>query len=135
LDGDLIEVFNNGEMKRSFTYIDDIINGLLSVLSSPPQAIDHWNGQAADPSFSKAPFKLYNIGNNSPVNLMDFISEIEKQLGKKAQINYKPLQLGDVVASHADVQDLEKDFGFRPTTTVAEGIKEFIKWYKGFYHT
>ena len=135
LKSESIEVYNNGEMKRDFTYIDDIINGLLSLLDSPPQSINHWLRQVIDPSSSKAPFRLYNIGNNCPVNLMDFINEIEKQLGKKAKINYKPLQPGDVVASHADVQDLEKDFGFRPTTTVAEGIKEFIKWYKGFYHT
>jgi UDP-glucuronate 4-epimerase len=135
LSGESIDVYNNGEMKRDFTYIDDIINGLLSLLDSPPHAIDHRNDQIADPSSSKAPFKLYNIGNNSPVNLMDFIGEIEKQLGKKAKINYKPLQPGDVVASNADVQELAEDFGYRPTTTVAEGIKEFIEWYKRFYHT
>jgi UDP-glucuronate 4-epimerase len=135
LAGESIEVFNNGEMKRDFTYIDDIINGLLSLLNSPPNALDHWNGQIADPSSSKAPFKLYNIGNNSPVKLMDFIDEIEKQLGKKAEIDYKPLQPGDVVSSHADVQSLAEDFGYRPTTIVAEGIRKFIEWYKGFYHT
>jgi len=133
LKSESIEVYNNGEMKRDFTYIDDIINGLLSLLDSPPNAIDHWNGQVTDPSSSKASFKLYNIGNNSPVNLMDFINEIEKQLGKKAKINYKPLQPGDVVASHADVQDLAEDFGYRPTTTVSEGITKFIEWYKMFY--
>jgi UDP-glucuronate 4-epimerase len=135
LAGESIEVFNNGEMKRDFTYIDDIINGLLSLLDSPPNAIDNWNGQITDPSSSKAPFKLYNIGNNSPVKLMDFIDEIEKQLGKKAEIDYKPLQPGDVVSSHADVQSLAEDFGYRPTTIVAEGIRKFIEWYKGFYHT
>ena len=133
LEGEPIEVYNNGEMKRDFTYIDDIINGLLSLLDSPPNAIDHWNGQVTNPSSSKAPFKLYNIGNNSPVNLMDFISEIENQLGKKAKINYKPLQPGDVVASHADVEDLVEDFGYRPSTLVAEGIREFVNWYKEFY--
>jgi UDP-glucuronate 4-epimerase len=121
-------------MKRDFTYIDDIIGGVLSLLESPPEAIDHWNGRVTDPSSSKAPFKLYNIGNNSPVDLMDFIGEIEKQLGKKAKINYKSLQPGDVVASHADVQDLAEDFGYRPTTSVSEGITKFIEWYKKFYH-
>jgi UDP-glucuronate 4-epimerase len=133
LKSESIEVYNNGEMKRDFTYIDDIINGLLSLLDSPPQSINHWLRQVIDPSSSKAPFRLYNIGNNCPVNLMDFINEIEKQLGKKAKINYKPLQPGDVVASHADVQDLAEDFGYRPTTTVSEGITKFIEWYKMFY--
>ena len=134
LKGEPIEVYNKGEMKRDFTYIDDIIGGVLSLLESPPEAIDHWNGRVTDPSSSKAPFKLYNIGNNSPVDLMDFIGEIEKQLGKKAKINYKSLQPGDVVASHADVQDLAEDFGYRPTTSVSEGITKFIEWYKKFYH-
>ena len=134
LKSESIEVYNNGEMKRDFTYIDDIINGLLSLLDSPPQSINHWLRQVIDPSSSKAPFRLYNIGNNCPVNLMDFINEIEKQLGKKAKINYKPLQPGDVVASHADVQDLAEDFGYRPTTSVSEGITKFIEWYKKFYH-
>ena len=134
LAGESIEVYNNGEMKRDFTYIDDIINGLLSLLDSPPNAIDHWNGQVTDPSSSKASFKLYNIGNNSPVNLMDFIDEIEKQVGKKAKINYKPMHPGDVVASHADVSGLVKDFRYKPSITVDEGIREFISWYKEYYN-
>ena len=134
LKGDPIEVYNNGEMKRDFTYIDDIIDGLLSILDSPPKDVNYWNGQITDPSSSKAPFRLYNIGNNSPVNLMDFINEIEEKLGKKAKINYKPLQPGDVVASHADVKDLVEDFGYRSSTNMAEGIREFLRWYKEFYH-
>ena len=134
LEGKPIEVYNKGEMSRDFTYIDDIINGLLSLLDLPPKSLNHWNGKVPDPSSSKAPFRLYNIGNNSPVNLMDFISEIEKQLGKKAKINYKPLQLGDVVASHADVSGLVKDFGYKPSITVDEGIREFISWYKEYYN-
>ena len=134
LEGEPIEVYNNGEMKRDFTYIDDIINGLLSLLDSPPNAIDHWNGQVTNPSSSKAPFKLYNIGNNSPVNLMDFISEIEEKLEKKAEINFMPLQPGDVVASHADVENLVEDFGYRPTTTVVDGVRKFIEWYKEYHN-
>ena len=134
LKSESIEVYNNGEMKRDFTYIDDIINGLLSLLDSPPQSINHWLRQVIDPSSSKAPFRLYNIGNNCPVNLMDFINEIEKQLGKKAKINYKPLQPGDVVASHADVSGLVKDFRYKPSITVDEGIREFISWYKEYYN-
>ena len=134
LKGDPIEVYNNGEMKRDFTYIDDIIDGLLSILDSPPKDVNYWNGQITDPSSSKAPFRLYNIGNNSPVNLMDFINEIEEKLGKKAKINYKPLQPGDVVASHADVDGLVKDFGYQPATTVVDGIRKFIEWYKEYYN-
>ena len=134
LAGESIEVYNNGEMKRDFTYIDDIINGLLSLLDSPPNAIDHWNGQVTDPSSSKAPFRLYNIGNNSPVNLMDFIGEIEKQLNKKGEINFRSLQPGDVVASHADVEGLVKDFGYRPATTMVTGIRNFIEWYREYYN-
>ena len=133
LKGDPIEVYNNGEMKRDFTYIDDIIDGLLSILDSPPKDVNYWNGQITDPSSSKAPFKLYNIGNNSPVNLMDFIGEIEQQLGKKAKINYKPLQPGDVVASHADVEGLVNDFDYRPNTNVKKGVGEFIEWYRSYY--
>ena len=134
LKGDPIEVYNNGEMKRDFTYIDDIIDGLLSILDSPPKDVNYWNGQITDPSSSKAPFKLYNIGNNSPVNLMDFVHEIEKQLEKKAIINYKPLQPGDVVASHADLNGLEEDFGYKPSTTIEKGIRDFVDWYKEYYN-
>jgi UDP-glucuronate 4-epimerase len=120
-------------MKRDFTYIDDIVHGLLSLLDSPPKSLNRWNGQVSDPSSSKAPFKLYNIGNNSPVNLVDFISEIEDQLGKKAKIKYKPLQPGDVVASHADVSGLVKDFDYKPDTDIKVGIGEFVDWYLKYY--
>ena len=133
LEGKPIEVYNNGEMKRDFTYVDDIINGLLSVLDSPPNTVDHWNDQTPNPSFSKAPFKLYNIGNNSPINLMDFIREIEYQLGKKVNINYKPLQPGDVVASHADVSGLVEDFDYKPGTDIKVGIGKFVDWYLQYY--
>ncbi len=133
LAGEPIEVYNNGEMKRDFTYIDDIIRGVVSLLESPPGAIDHWNGQLTDPSSSKAPFKLYNIGNNSPVNLMDFIGEIEEKLEKKAEINFMPLQPGDVIASHADVSGLVKDFDYKPDTDIKAGIRDFVDWYLDYY--
>ena len=133
LEGEPIEVYNNGEMKRDFTYIDDIIRGVVSLLESPPGAIDHWNGQLTDPSSSKAPFKLYNIGNNSPVNLMDFIGEIEEKLEKKAEINFMPLQPGDVIASHADVSGLVKDFDYKPDTDIKAGIRDFVDWYLDYY--
>ena len=134
LDGEPIEVYNHGEMKRDFTYIDDIINGLLSILDAPPQSIDHWNGQVTDPSSSRAPFRLYNIGNSSPVNLMDFIGEIEEKLEKKAEINFMPLQPGDVVSSHADVSGLIEHFDYKPDTDIKAGIGKFIEWYKEYYN-
>jgi UDP-glucuronate 4-epimerase len=133
LEGEPIEVYNNGNMKRDFTYVDDIISGVLSLLESPPQAVEHWNGQVTNPSSSKAPFRLYNIGNNNPVNLMDFIGEIEKKMGKKAEINFMPLQAGDVVASHADIEGLVNDFDYRPKIDVEKGVAEFIDWYRSYY--
>ena len=133
LEGEPIEVYNKGKMKRDFTYIDDIINGLMAILFSPPQAVDQLNDQIFDPSSSNAPFKLYNIGNNSPVNLMDFIKEIEKQLGKKAEINFMPLQPGDVVASHADVSGLIENFNFKPNTDIKDGIGKFVNWYLDYF--
>ena len=134
LKGEPIEVYNNGEMKRDFTYVDDIINGLLILLDSPPKSTDHWNGQVSDPSLSKAPFRLYNIGNNSPVNLMDFINEIEKRLGEKAEINFMPMQPGDVVASFADVSSLIEDFDYKPDTDIKVGIGKFVDWYLKYYN-
>jgi UDP-glucuronate 4-epimerase len=133
LEGEPIEVYNNGNMKRDFTYVDDIISGVLSLLESPPQAVEHWNGQVTNPSSSKAPFRLYNIGNNNPVNLMDFIGEIEKKMGKKAEINFMPMQAGDVVASHADIEGLVNDFDYRPKIDVEKGVAEFIDWYRSYY--
>jgi UDP-glucuronate 4-epimerase len=114
-----IDVFNHGEMRRDFTYIDDIVEGVVRVLDHPP---------AATP-----PYKVYNIGNSAPVKLMDFIEEIENQLGKKARKNLLPLQPGDVPASHADVTDLMADLGYKPETSVKDGIAAFVKWYREFY--
>ena len=134
LEGKPIDVYNNGKMKRDFTYIDDIISGLMAILELPPKEQEDWNNQQPNPSSSAAPFKLYNIGNNSPVKLMDFIGEIEQCLDKKAEINFKDLQLGDVVSSHADVDDLVEDFKYQPTTKISQGIKEFIDWYKIYFN-
>jgi len=119
LEGKPIDVFNHGNMRRDFTYIGDIVEGVTRVLDHPP---------AATP-----PYKVYNIGNSAPVKLMDFIEEIERQLGKKAQKNLLPLQPGDVPASHADVTDLMADLGYKPETSVKDGIAAFVKWYKEFY--
>jgi UDP-glucuronate 4-epimerase len=127
-----IQVFNHGEMRRDFTYIDDIVEGVVRVLDHPPKADPSRYGQD-DPSTSHAPYRIYNIGNSSPVRLMDFIEEIEKQLGKKAKKNLLPLQPGDVPASHAEVDDLVAELGYKPETSVATGIANFLNWYKQFY--
>jgi UDP-glucuronate 4-epimerase len=133
LEGSAIDVYNNGEMRRDFTYIDDIVAGVIRVIDKPPQGNQAWSGSRPDPSSSNAPYKIYNIGNSSPVQLMDFIREIEKQLGKKARMNLLPMQPGDVPATWADVNDLIEDLNYRPGTPIQEGIKNFIEWYREFY--
>ena len=133
LEGKPIDVFNNGEMSRDFTYVDDIVEGVLRVLDNPPEPDRRWSGVRPSPASSPAPYKIYNIGNSSPVRLMDFIEAIEATLGKRAQKNYLPLQKGDVPATWADTTDLEKSFGYRPATPVREGIERFVEWYRKFY--
>ncbi len=133
LDGKSIDVFNNGNMKRDFTYIDDIVEGIVRVIDSPPAPNTNWSGAAPDPSGSVAPYALYNIGNSNPVKLMDFIEAIEKSLGKTAQKNFLPLQQGDVPATWADVEDLTKNLGYKPKTDVKVGIERFVKWYLEYY--
>ena len=128
-----IDVFNKGRMKRDFTYIDDIVTGVVKILDRPPNGDPRWSGTNPDPSRSRAPYRLYNIGNNSPVKLMDFIESIEGSLGKKAQKNLLPMQPGDVVATWANVDDLVADFGYSPSIDVQEGIDRFVKWYLEFY--
>jgi UDP-glucuronate 4-epimerase len=128
-----IDVFNNGEMRRDFTYVDDIVTGVIKVLDNPPKGNPDWNGKIPDPSCSISPYKIYNIGNNSPVMLMDFIDAIEKSLGKKAIKNFMPMQPGDVPATWADVSDLVKDLGYAPSVDVREGVKRFVDWYKSYF--
>ena len=128
-----IDVFNYGNMKRDFTYIDDIVEGIKRVIDNPPAGNKEWTGEAPDPSCSKAPYKVYNIGNSSPVLLMEYIKAIEDALGKKANKNMMPIQPGDVPATWADVSDLESDLGYRPSTPVKTGVKNFINWYIKFY--
>src|SRR5208337_2264558 len=122
-DGDPIDVYNNGDMMRDFTYIDDIVEGVVRVIDRIPSANIEWSGMRPDPGSSKAPYKIYNIGNNSPVKLLDFIEIIEQELGKKAAKNFLPMQPGDVYATYADVDDLARDVGYRPSTTVSTGLK------------
>ncbi len=133
LDNEPIDIYNYGKMKRDFTYIDDIINGIEKVIERPAEINSEWSGKSPDPGSSKAPYKIYNIGNNDPILLMDFIEAIEKALGKKAKKNLLPLQQGDVPASHADVTDMINDFGYKPYTSYQVGIDNFIRWFCKFY--
>jgi len=132
-EGKPISVFNNGEMKRDFTYIDDIVNGIINVVDNPAKPNHSWDSADPDPGTSSAPYRIYNIGNNSPVSLKDFISTLEKEIGMKAIKEYLPLQPGDVVATYADIEDLKNDFGYKPTTNISSGLKKFVRWYKEFY--
>ncbi|WP_096185782.1 NAD-dependent epimerase [Evansella halocellulosilytica] len=133
VEGKTIKVFNNGEMMRDFTYIDDIVDGIVRLIDMPPQADDSWDRENPDPSSSYAPYKLYNIGNNQPVKLMDFIQTLEKHLGIEAKKEFLPMQPGDVQATYADIDSLNKATGFNPTTTIDEGLKNFVDWYKEYY--
>ncbi|MFO8033039.1 MAG: NAD-dependent epimerase [Desulfohalobiaceae bacterium] len=128
-----IPVYNYGRMKRDFTYIEDIVQGLLRVLYKIPEPNPHWSGEAPDPASSPAAYKLYNIGNNNSVELERFIQVLEQCLGKKAIKDYQPLQPGDVPNTYADVDDLHQDVGFRPSTSIEEGIARFWQWYKQYY--
>lgn len=133
LENKPIDVFNHGKMRRDFTYVDDIVEGIIRVIDHPPQGNPAWTGSHPDPSCSKAPYKIYNIGNSSPVELMDFIEAIEKTLGKKAKKNMLPIQPGDVPATWAEVSDLIEDLNYQPNTPIQEGVERFITWYKEFY--
>ncbi|WP_317173895.1 NAD-dependent epimerase [Pontibacter aquaedesilientis] len=128
-----ISVFNHGKMKRDFTYIDDIVNGIVNVMDKPAEPCAGWNSKNPDPSRSTAPYCIYNIGNNTPVSLMSFIHEIEKCLGQKAILEMKDMQPGDVTATWANVDDLINNFNYRPNTTIQFGLRSFIDWYKSYY--
>lgn len=133
LEDNPIDVFNYGRMKRDFTYIDDIIEGVVRAMDRLPQPNPLWSGDKPDPSSSYAPYRLYNIGNNNSVELMKFIEILENCLGKKAKKNMLPMQVGDVPATYADIDDLMHDTGFRPATSIEDGIKRFVDWYKEYY--
>ncbi len=135
LRGKPIDVFNHGKMKRDFTYIDDIIEGVVRIIDNIPQADPSWSRDDPDPGTSFAPYKIYNIGNNNPIQLMKFINLLEECLGETAKKNFLPLQPGDVPATYADVDDLMKDVGFKPKTPLREGIRKFVEWYKKYYFT
>jgi UDP-glucuronate 4-epimerase len=133
IEGNPINVFNNGEMMRDFTYIDDIVESIYRLAHKKSEPNPNWNGLQPDPGTSKAPYKIYNIGNNSPVNLMDFITAIEDKLGIKAKKNFMPLQAGDVPKTYANVEDLYRDINFKPQTSIKEGINNFVDWYVKYY--
>jgi UDP-glucuronate 4-epimerase len=133
LEGKKIDVFNNGEMLRDFTYIDDIVEGVIRVIDNPAQKDPTWNGLNGAKSRSSAPYKIYNIGNNNPVKLMDFITAIEKKLGKTIEKNMMPIQPGDVPATFADVTDLVEDLDYQPATPIQEGVDNFVDWYLDFF--
>ena len=133
LEGKPINVFNRGEMRRDFTYIDDIAEGVIRVSDNIARPEPTWTGERPDPGTSRAPYRLYNIGNHSPVELTYVISLLENELGQKATRNLLPMQPGDVPATYADIDDLVRDIGFRPRTPVAEGVRKFVAWYREFY--
>jgi UDP-glucuronate 4-epimerase len=133
LEGKPIDVFNNGKMQRDFTYVDDIVEGVFRVIFNVAQPNPLWSGLNPDPGTSFAPYRIYNIGNNSPVELLHFIEVLEKCLCKKAEKNFMPIQPGDVPATYADVDDLARDVGFRPATSIEDGISRFVDWYRGYY--
>jgi UDP-glucuronate 4-epimerase len=133
LEGTPIEVYNYGDMVRDFTYVDDIVEGVVRVIDHPAKSNLGWFGQAPDPGSSSAPFKIYNIGNNNPVRLLDFIEAIERALGFSIEKQFQPLQAGDVPATYADVSDLVEDMDYQPNTPVQEGIDRFVAWYRDFF--
>jgi len=133
LEGKPIEVFNHGQMRRDFTYIDDIVEGVVRTLDHTAQPNPAWSGDKPDAGTSSAPARIYNIGNHQPVELLHFIEVLERTLGKKADMTLMPLQPGDVPATYADIDDLTRDVGFKPSTPIEVGIPRFVEWYRDFY--
>lgn len=132
-NGDTIKVFNHGAHRRDFTYIDDIVEGVIRVLDCPAQPNPFWSGDNPDPGTSKAPWRVYNIGNNRPANLMNYIDALENALGKKANKEFLPMQPGDVPDTWANVQDLEQQFNYKPETSIEDGIANFASWFRAYY--
>jgi len=132
-NGETIKVFNNGKMKRDFTYIDDIVEGVVRVIETPCQANSHWDAGKPAPDSSSAPYKLYNIGNSQPIELLDFIKAVEAAAGVEIKKDFQPIQPGDVVTTYAEVSELEQDMGYKPSTAVDEGMRRTVAWYKAFY--
>lgn len=133
LAGEPINVFNHGNHTRDFTYVDDIVEGIIRVSDNPAQPNPDWDSNAPDPQSSSAPYRIFNIGNNSPVKLMTYVRAVEDALGKKAEINYLPLQKGDVPSTYADVSELMKAVDYKPDTDVQTGVSNFVQWYRDYY--
>jgi len=133
LDGNPIDVFNYGKHTRDFTYIDDIVKGIAKVINNPATIDKKWNSEKPDPATSNAPWRIYNIGNSKPIKLMNYIKALEKKLGKKAKINFLPLQAGDVPDTYASIKNLKKKFNYYPKTPVFEGVSKFVDWYKDYF--
>ncbi|WP_243293128.1 NAD-dependent epimerase [Bacillus sp. FJAT-47783] len=133
VEGKAIKVFNHGKMERDFTYIDDIVEGIVKLIPVIPQPNESWDETEGDISSSFAPYKIYNIGNNQPVQLEKFISVLEEKIGKRAEKEYLPMQPGDVFKTYADISGLEKDIGFKPNTGIEEGLEQFVNWYCEYY--
>jgi UDP-glucuronate 4-epimerase len=133
LAGEAIPVFNEGKMVRDFTYVDDIVEGVVRTVDNPPKPNPKWNAADPNPATSSAPWRLFNIGNSQPVELMTYIRAIETATGKKAKLDLLPMQAGDVLATHADTSALESVTGFKPATPVEEGVRRFVDWYREYY--
>jgi len=131
--GETIKVFNYGNHRRDFTYIDDIVEGVIRILDRPAPPNPDWSSEKPDSATSSAPWRVYNIGNNNPVNLMDYISALEEALGKEAKKEFLPIQPGDVPDTYADVTDLVKEFDYKPNTSVKDGVASFAKWFSEYY--
>jgi UDP-glucuronate 4-epimerase len=133
LEGQPIDVFNEGRMERDFTYVDDVVESVVRVLAKPPAGDPSWSGDRPEPNFSRAPYRIYNIGNDRPVALLRYIEVLEKCLGQTAKKNFLPLQPGDVPVTRADIDDLARDFDYRPQTTIEDGVARFVEWYRAYY--
>jgi len=133
LTGKTVNLFNHGKMQRDFTYIDDVVDGVVKCTGRPAAPAPGWDSSAPSPASSSAPYRLYNIGNNQPVELEHFVNVLEMTLGKKAVRNYLPMQAGDVYATYADISSLQEAVGFTPSTPLEQGIKNFVEWYKAYH--
>ncbi|QZN97077.1 NAD-dependent epimerase [Symbiopectobacterium purcellii] len=133
-NNELIDIYNNGNLSRDFTYIDDIVEGIIRLIDVVPERNDHWTPESGSPATSSAPYRIYNIGNGSPVKLMDFVTALEKALGMEAKKNFLPMQPGDVYQTWADTEDLFKVTGYQPKVNVEEGVARFVEWYRKFYN-
>jgi UDP-glucuronate 4-epimerase len=133
LDGNPIKLFNSGNMRRDFTYVDDVTEAVVRLMDRPPHGNPNWSGDRPDPATSLAPWRIYNIGNNNPEELLHVVSLLEREFGRSAEKQFLPMQPGDVPATYADIEDLARDIGFRPSTKIEDGIAQFAKWYRDYH--